>query len=147
TCALPILLSECPTFRDPTNWEREVLTRLATLEFYIGWDPATTGDWANCACAILGRQTYLLRSQLSVGDVWEQSLRIKNLFSLFPSSSVIIEKNAQQKAFKDVFEKACPEAPVFGHGTYSNKEAPGIGLTAFAAEIREGHLHIPWADE
>lgn len=140
-------LRQKPDHRDAEHWEREVRQRLLSLEFYIGWDPATTGDWANCAIAILGRQTYVLRTQLAVGDVWEQATRIKLLFSLFPSSSVVIEKNAQQKAFRDVFEKACPEAPVFSHGTYSNKEAPMIGMTAFASDIREGYLHLPWADD
>jgi hypothetical protein len=133
--------------RDIAEWQREVAQRLVGLEFYVGWDPATTGDWASCVLATLGRQTYALRSHLGVADVWEQSLRIKHYWELFPSSSVIVEKNAQQKAFRDVFEKACPQAPIYGHGTYSNKEAPGIGMTAFAAEIREGHLHLPWGDQ
>lgn len=141
------LIASKPERRDLSEWQREVATRLLALEFYIGWDPATTGDWACGVLAILGRQTYCLRSHLGVGDVWEQSLRVKTLFEAFPSSSVIIEKNAQQKAFRDVFEKACPAAPVFGHGTYSNKEAPGIGLTAFAASIRDGNFHIPWGNE
>jgi hypothetical protein len=140
------LMAERPVNRDPEMWEREVLVKLTKLELYVGWDPATTGDWANSVVAILGRHTYVLRSQLSVGDVWEQSIRVKGLYELFPSSSVIIEKNAQQKAFKDVFEKACPQAPVFGHGTYSNKESEAIGIPAFMAQIREGYLHIPWGD-
>lgn len=142
------LMKQRPEFREPSNWEREVLTRLAALEFYVGWDPATTGDWANCAVAILGRQTYLLRTQLSVGDVWEQALRIKGLWEAFPSSSVIIEKNAQQKAFKDVFEKAEPRAAIFGYGTYAAayRESYAASIPAFMSEIREGHLHIPWAD-
>lgn len=140
------LIQQKPERRDLSEWQRECAQRLVALEFYIGWDPATTGDWACGVLGILGRQTYCLRSYLGVGDVWEQSLRVKNLFEIFPSASVIIEKNAQQKAFRDVFEKACPPAPIFGHGTYSNKEAPGIGLTAFAAEIREGHFHLPWGD-
>jgi len=142
------LMQQRPELRDAANWEREVLTRLTRLEFYIGWDPATTGDWANCAVAILGRHTFLLRSQLAVGDVWEQALRIKGLWEAFPSASVIIEKNAQQKAFKDVFEKACPEAPVFGYGTYAAayRESYAASIPAFMNEVREGHLSMPWGD-
>jgi hypothetical protein len=143
---LDYLLRQIPPHRDPELWSREVLQRLTMLEFYIGWDPATTGDWANSAIAILGRENYLLRSQLSVGDVWEQAIRIKNLYETFPSATVVIEKNAQQKAFKDVFEKACPQAPVFGHDTNSNKDSESIGIPALMAEIREGHFHIPWAN-
>jgi hypothetical protein len=142
------LISIKPEFRAADSWEKEVLTKLTTLEFYIGWDPATTGDHAVSACALLGWQTYLLRAILGVGDVWDQALKAKSLFELFPSSSVIIEKNAQQKAFKDVFEKACPDAPVFGYGTYAAayRESYAASMPAFMAEVREGKLHIPWAN-
>jgi hypothetical protein len=142
------LRAQQPPHRDSENWQREVLQRLTALEFYIGWDPATTGDWANSAVALLGRQVYLLRAQLAVGDAFEQALRVKSLFELFPSSSVIVEKNAQQKAFKDVFEKVCPQAPVFGYATYAAayRESYAASIPAFMSEIREGHLHIPWGD-
>jgi hypothetical protein len=142
------LQAQRPEYKDRLQWEREVAARLVGLELYVGWDPATTGDWANVVTAMLGRQTYLLRAQLAVNDVWEQSVRIKQLWESFPSASVIIEKNAQQKAFKDVFEKVCPAAPIFGHGTYANKQdTHPIGLAAFAAEIREGNFHLCWGEE
>lgn len=143
-----MLIAQKPEFRAADSWENEVLGRLARLEFYVGWDPATTGDHAISAVALLGRQTYLLRASLGVGDVWDQALHVKTLFELFPSSSVIIEKNAQQKAFKDVFEKACPEAPIFGYGTYAAayRESYAASMPAFMADVREGYLHIPWGN-
>jgi hypothetical protein len=142
------LISIKPEFRAEDSWAKECLAKLTTLEFYIGWDPATTGDHAISAVALLGWQTYLLRAMLGVGDVWDQALKAKSLFELFPSASVIIEKNAQQKAFKDVFEKACPDAPVFGYGTYAAayRESYAASMPAFMAEVREGKLHIPWGD-
>lgn len=142
------LMGQRPEFRDPATWEREIVNRLARLELYVGWDPATTGDHAISACALLGRQTYLLRTDLGVGDVWDQSLKVKSLFELFPSASVIIEKNAQQKAFKDVFEKACPDATVFGYATYAAayRESYAASIPAFMSDVREGYLHIPWGD-
>jgi hypothetical protein len=141
------LLVDRPTWKDVRNWEREVLARLADLEIYIGWDPATTGDWACAVVAILGRHAYVLRTYLGIDDSFGQASRIRDLFLAFPSAAVVIEKNGQQKAFKDIFEVACPEAKVFGHGTFENKDSDKVGIPALMEDIREGYFHLPFADE
>lgn len=141
------MLSDRPEYRDPQTWEREVLTRLTKLEFYIGWDPAGTGDWASAVIALLGRHVWVLRTYLGTGDAWDQASRIKGYHMEFPSAVVIIEKNGQQKAFKDVFEMACPEATIFGHATFSNKDSEQVGIPALIKDVREGYLHLPFGDE
>lgn len=125
----------------------EALAMLAELEFYDVWDPATTGDFAAAVIAKLQRHTFVLRSTLAVMDTFAQAELVGGYLAAFPDATVVVEKNAQQKAFKDVFEMRFPEALIVGHGTYANKDAGNISIPAMIAEMRAGYFHIPWANE
>lgn len=127
---------------------RQQLDLLAELEYFVDWDPATTGEWAGCAIARLQRHTWLLRSFKSAGaDVYDQVAHIHGYVELFPDAEIVLEKNAEQKAFKDVYEQVYPDETVELHGTFSNKNHGNISIPAMMAEMREGYFHIPWADE
>lgn len=121
---------------------------LADCEFYIGWDPATTGEWAAGVIARVQRHTWGLRSYKSAGaDVYDQALHIHAYALQFPSAEIVLEKNSVQKAFKDVYEQVYPDEFVTMHGTFSNKEHGLISIPAMVAEMREGYFHLPWQNE
>ena len=121
---------------------------LSQIEYYIGWDPATTGEWAAGVIARLQRHTWGLRAHKSAGaDVYDQVQHIHGYAQQFPEAEIVLEKNATQKAFKDVYEQVYPDEFVTMHGTFSNKEHGLISIPAMVAEMREGFFHIPWQNE
>ena len=121
---------------------------MAELEFYIGWDPATTGEWASGVIARLQRHTWGLRAHKSAGaDVYDQVAHIHAYTLDFPEATIVLEKNAEQKAFKDVYEQVYPDEFVETHGTFGNKEHGNISIPAMVAEMREGFFHLPWMDD
>lgn len=121
---------------------------MAELEFYIGWDPATTGEWASGVIARLQRHTWGLRAFKSAGaDVYDQVAHVHAYAQDFPEATIVLEKNAEQKAFKDVYEQVYPDEFVETHGTFGNKEHGNISIPAMVAEMREGFFHLCWADE
>lgn len=127
---------------------RQQLDMLTELEYYVVWDPATTGEWASGVIGRLQRHTWLLRSFKSAGaDVYDQVEHIHGYAELFPEAEIVLEKNAEQKAFKDVYEQVYPDETVEMHGTFSNKNHGLISIPAMMAEMREGYFHIPWSDE
>lgn len=141
------------------SWLSEELARLgleprmqtnlmAELEFYIGWDPATTGEWASGVIARVQRHTWGLRAFKSAGaDVYDQVAHVHAYVQDFPEATIVLEKNAEQKAFKDVYEQVYPDEMVETHGTFGNKEHGNISIPAMVAEMREGFFHLPWMDE
>lgn len=130
------------------NSRDQALKLLADLEFYVGWDPATTGDSAQSVIAKLQRHVWLLRTTLSGGlDPFEQSRIIGHYVDLFPDSLVVLENNAEQKAFRDVHERERPQDTVLEHGTYRNKNHGPISIPSMMQEMIDGYFHVPWADE
>jgi hypothetical protein len=129
--------------------DRQVIVNMmADLSLYIGWDPATTGEWASGVIAKLQRHTYALRAFKSAGaDTYDQVAHIHAYVEDFPSAEIVLEKNAEQRAFKDVYEQVYPDEMVYEHGTFGNKEHGNISIPAMVAEMREGFFHIPWQDD
>lgn len=131
-------------YRDATK----VAVMLAELEFFAGWDPATTGECAQAVIAKLKKHTWLLRSNLGIGvETHDQALFVGSYVDLFPDAWVVLENNAEQKAFKDVFEQLRPLDTIVDHGTYKNKNHGAISIPTMVNEMTEGYFHIPWADE
>lgn len=143
--------THCPPWRDMPSWQLEIEQRLADgLGFYVGWDPATTGDWAITVYACWGEDTYLLRCHLGLGDTWEQLLVVRDYFTSFPDARVVVENNGQQKAFKDLMlqDDVLQFANIIGHGTTkTRKDDSHVGLPAMVERIQEGYFWTPWADE
>ncbi len=130
------------------NSRERALSLLPELQFFAGWDPATTGASAQAGYAKLQRHTWVYRAHLAVGlDAFDQANVVSRIVDDFPSSYVVIEKNAQQKAFRDVYEQMRPEDIVLEHGTYSNKEHGPISIPGMVQEMIDGYFHIPWQDE
>jgi len=143
--------SHCPPWRDTASWQMEIEQRLADgLGFYVGWDPATTGDWAITTYACWGEDTYLLRCHLGLGDTWEQLMVVRDYFTSFPEARVVVENNGQQKAFRDLMQQddVLQFAPTISHGTtQSRKDDSHVGLPAMVERIQEGYFWTPWMDE
>src|SRR5262245_32989373 len=72
------------------------------LAIYIGWDPATVGTYALCLEAILLRTRWLLRARIDSGDSVQQAEQILEWQHLFPSVSIVVERDGQQDAFIDL---------------------------------------------
>lgn len=143
--------SHCPPWRNMSEWLMDVEQRLAQgLGLYIGWDPATVGDWAVVVIACWGEETYLLRCTLGMGDTWEQLLIVRDYFVGFPEARIMVENNGQQKAFKDLMQQddTLRFAHVVDHGTTaSRKDDPQVGLPAMVDRIQDGYFTTPWMDE
>lgn len=124
---------------------KQLLTR---LEFFVGWDPAESGDCAQSTIAKLDRHVWVLRSQLNGGITsFEQSTVIGRMVDDFPESIVVMENNATQKAFRDVHEFRRPDDMVIEHGTYRNKNHGPISMPSMVQSMVEGYFHVPWQDE
>lgn len=143
--------SHCPPWRDMPSWQLEIEQRLRDgLQFYVGWDPATVGDWAIVTIACWGEETFLLRCRLGVGDTWEQILEVRDQFISFPEAQIMIESNAQQKAFKDLCQQddTLRYASIVAEGTTrARKEDASVGIPAMVDRISEGHFRAPWLNE
>lgn len=130
------------------NDEMEVAKMMTELEFFAGWDPATTGECAQAVIAKMGKHTWLLRSNLAVGvDTGDQAAFVGSYVELFPDASVVLENNAEQKAFKDVYEMIRPQDTIYDHGTYRNKNHGPISIPTMMDEMINGWFHVPWSDE
>jgi hypothetical protein len=130
------------------NSRDAALRLLPDLEYYVGWDPATTGDSAQAVFAKLQRHVWLLRTNLGAGlDPFEQSRIIGHYVDLFPDALVVLENNAEQKAFRDVHERERPQDTVLEHGTYRNKNHGPISIPSMMQEMIDGYFHVPWLDE
>lgn len=142
--------SHCPPWRDMPSWHVEIEQRLHQgLMFYIGWDPATVGDWAIVVIACWGEETYLLRCKLGMGDTWEQIMVVRDCFTSFPTAQIMVENNGQQKAFRDLMQQddVLRYANVVGHGTTGpRKNDDQVGLPAMVDRIQEGYFQTPWMD-
>lgn len=143
--------SHCPPWRTMSEWQMEIEQRLADgLGLYVGWDPATTGDWAVVVIACWGEETFLLRCTLGLGDTWEQLMVVRDYFTSFPEAKVMVENNGQQKAFKDLMQQddILRFAFVIDHGTTkSRKDDSQVGLPAMVDRIQEGYFQTSWLDE
>jgi hypothetical protein len=142
--------SHCPPWRTLAEWQAEIEARLRQgLMFYIGYDPATVGDWAIVVIACWGEEVYLLRCRLGVGDTWEQLVYLRDCYVAFPQSQIMIETNAQQKAFKDLIQQddMLQYAQVVGEHTGRNKDDSQVGLPALLDKIHAGNLHCSWLNQ
>lgn len=134
---------------DPFAWQQGInLSLERELALYVGWDPATTGDWAVVTLAMWGEDIFLLRAHVGVGDTWEQLLAVRDAWLPFPSAVVVVETNGQQKAFKELAQQdvALSQTQVHVHGTGSNKHDHRVGIPGLMATIRQGYLHETWGD-
>jgi hypothetical protein len=127
-------------------WEMRAAQIAREADLIIDWDPAPTGDWAICVTASRPPNYYVLRVRLSTGDTWEQVSVVNGYAALFPSAVVVIEKNAQQKVYREVLEEISPHLQIYGHGTYTQKEMPSIGIPGMLADMRDGKIKVPGAD-
>jgi len=130
------------------NDRDRALRLMPDLEFYAGWDPATTGDSAQSMIAKLQRHVWLLRTNLGAGlDPFEQSHILGRYVDTFPDALIVLENNAEQKAFRDVHERERPQDTVLEHGTYRNKNHGPISIPSMMQEMIDGYFHVPWANE
>lgn len=143
--------SHCPPWRSMADWHLEIEQRLTQgMMIYIGWDPATVGDWAIVVIACWGEETFLLRCTLGLGDTWEQIMVVRDYFTSFPTAQIMIESNGQQKAFKDLTQQddVLRFANIVGLGTTGpRKNDEQVGLPAMVDRIQEGYLRTPWLDQ
>lgn len=140
-----------PPHRDPRTWKFEIETKIQkNLAFYIGWDPATVGDWGITVTAMLGEDAWVLRSRLDVGDTWEQVLGVRDVFLHFPEARIMLETNGQQKAFWDVAQQddMLRQANIITGGTSERaKTDPQVGVPAMMERLMTGYFHLPYGDE
>jgi hypothetical protein len=130
------------------SWTHTVKSILLKLSFAVGWDPATTGVNAIGLLAFLGARFWILRVHLGQCDSMEQVAIAQSFWEDFPSAEVVIESNAQQKTFIDIFEQACPDAEVVAHNTFhENKKSSRVGLPAMLRFMRRGMCKLPFASE
>ncbi len=141
-------IQQRPPNMHPLRWRLDVAKRLEEVAFYVVWDPAGTGDWGIAVICIWGRRTWCLRSCLSVGDSVDQVMKTREYYLDFPSAKVVIEKNGQQKAFRDLAEmdSVLQFAEIVGHGTFSNKNDDKIGVPGFIRLVRDGWFKLPYGD-
>jgi hypothetical protein len=119
------------------------------LGLYIGWDPATVGTYALCLEAILPRTRWLIRVRVDSGDSVQQAEQILEWQALFPSVTVVVERDGQQDAFIDILRLMDPSCMIVPHTTHGyNKNTRHSGVPGMMGEfLKPGAWHFPYMPE
>lgn len=119
---------------------------LAHSSRYIGYDPSGDMEYAVASIVFIGQEWFLLQAHLEPGDVFQQIARVAQDWEAYEDPIIVIEKNAQQKAFVDLARERLPQAQVVTHQTTSIMKSEQIGIPFMLNDVAQGYAHLPYAD-
>lgn len=119
------------------------------LALYVGWDPATVGTYAMSLLAMLPRTRWLLRLAVDSKTSDEQADDILQWQELFPSVTVVVERDGTQDAFIDILRLKGPGTMIVPHQTHGfNKNTRHAGIPAMMGEMLVPNCwHFPYVPE
>lgn len=122
-------------------------TMLAMAHYYIGYDPSAEYDFAVGAMCYIGPEKFMLDAYMEPGDITDQMRVIEEMYQRIPDAIIVIERNGQQKAYRDLLAKKLPHADVQMHQTTDMKDDEKIGIPSMLMEMKQGRYHLPYGDD
>ena len=115
------------------------------LGIYANWDPATVGTYAVALIAMLPKTRWLLRVVLGSATADEQADKLLSWQKLFPSLTIVVERDGTQDAFIDILRIKDPSAMIVPHQTHGfNQKTRHVGLPAMMREMLQPNCwHFP----